>query len=174
MKDYENAIADFYAAQQHFPEDAELGVLLGWSLMKLQRTNEALEAYTKCIKMNPFAVSGYLSKGTVYMSIGEYDLARMSYSRAIKINPRCFEAMVNIAYSFQMQFQHKKAYHMFNNVLAMDPDNVAALEGRAIIMLTAKHPLGALFDISKALVCRFVSQNVLKQLRATIKRIVKC
>jgi tetratricopeptide (TPR) repeat protein len=75
----------------------------------------------------------------------------MEYGKAIRLNPRCAEAYVNIAYSFQVQRKYKKAYEMFSAVLAFDRKNVAALEGRAIILLTVNHMLGALADMTKAL-----------------------
>ena len=79
----------------------------------------------------------------------------MDYGKAIRLQPRCSDAYVNIAYSFQAQKMYAKALEMFNSVLAMDPQFTPALEGRAILYLMLHHPMGAIIDITHALVRAF-------------------
>lgn len=75
----------------------------------------------------------------------------MEYGKAILINPRCASAFINLAYTYQTEGKFRRAYEMFNHALAIEPNNMSALEGRAMVMMHVQHPLGALADVTKAL-----------------------
>lgn len=95
-----------------------------------------------------------------------YELASRDYSRAVHLDPRCSEALVNIAYIFQFQHRHKKvklkinlittrinlkAWEIFNAVINADPCCSQAFEGRAVINHILEDYFAALLDISRAI-----------------------
>lgn len=69
------------------------------------------------------------------------------------MHPRCSEAFVNIAYILQSAGRQKRAWSIFNSVLAINPRCVSALDGRAIVHYNRKNYFSALMDISKAIEC---------------------
>lgn len=75
----------------------------------------------------------------------------MDYCKVIRLEPRRAEAYINTAYSFQEQGTFDKAKDMFDAVLAMDCEQAAALEGRAIVNLQLGSPVEAIMDITRAL-----------------------
>lgn len=77
---YENAIAKGLAnAQLYF----EKGVILS----KMLRHNDAIEAYSHCIQLDPFMVNAYVHRGNEYCQLKLWNLALQDYQDALKIDP---------------------------------------------------------------------------------------
>jgi tetratricopeptide (TPR) repeat protein len=93
-----------------------------------------------------------IGRGNVYLTKNQPELARRDYIRVLHVDPRRKEALINIAYAFQQQGFYKRAWRMFNQAIAIDESCHEAYEGRAIVHLTMKNLLGALNDMTKAIV----------------------
>ncbi len=95
----------------------------------------------------------YLGRGNVYVSKGDLLKARRDYVHVAHLFPRCPEAYINIAYTYQMEGKSKKAWEILNQILTMEPSCTMALEGRAMINYYMRNYFNAITDITTALVC---------------------
>lgn len=82
---------------------------------------------------------------------------RRDYAKVLHMYPRCSEAHINIAYMMQKKHRYKKAWELFNAVLASNPDCVSALEGRSVVHHMMGNCFSALVDISQAIVSVLLS-----------------
>jgi tetratricopeptide (TPR) repeat protein len=112
---------------------------------------ESIKSFTSAIRAAPLVSDSYLGRGNVYASLGNIIQARRDYSRALHLDPSCSEASVNIAYLMQLEKRYKKAWDIFNGVLAVNPRCVAGLDGRAIVHYHLGNFYSALIDIAKAI-----------------------
>ncbi|KAI9199213.1 uncharacterized protein BJ171DRAFT_632051 [Polychytrium aggregatum] len=149
--DTENALQDLYAARNTFPQDARLHGLLALCLQKVGYIKESIEAFTSAMHVSPYMIEAYLGRGNVYASISETKLARRDYGRVIHMYPNCTAAIVNMAYTMQLEGKYKKAWQLFTMALTIDANCTSALEGRSVVHFTMKNYFGALLDICKAI-----------------------
>ncbi len=60
------------------------GILLS---LESENANEAIEAFTKAIELDPRLINAYGGRGNVYSSIGGYEQAIKDYNSAIELSP---------------------------------------------------------------------------------------
>ncbi len=86
---YEKAIADYTAALEANPDDANIYLLnRGTAHYELGNSpSKAIADYTDAIETRPNDVSAYFNRGNVYMGIEDYNAAVEDYTIAIEINP---------------------------------------------------------------------------------------
>jgi serine/threonine-protein kinase len=60
---------------------------MGLALFNAARYDDAISAFTKVTELQPDNVVGYQQLGTVYQTVGNIDLARENYRRAVSIRP---------------------------------------------------------------------------------------
>lgn len=92
---------------------------------------------------------------------------RRSFQAALHMNPTLAPARINLAFSFQAQGRMSQAWSSLTCVLAEDPSNATALEGRAIVNLLCGNTSGALADVTSALQCTGNSQVLSSMLHTT-------
>jgi len=62
-------------------------VIVGNSLLKQERYNDALLEYNLAVRLHPSEPAGYFGLGYVYYALGEWDKAISSYSKAVELSP---------------------------------------------------------------------------------------
>jgi len=60
----------------------------GYSLGTAGKNQEAMEAFTKAIELNPKVVEAYFNRGAAYFRLGNYRQAIRDYDRAIELDPK--------------------------------------------------------------------------------------
>ena len=119
------------------PDNLHLTGSLGIMLVIDKQSKEAikvLEYCTKKAKYNPEYVN-YL--GLAYMNVGEYELAKERFERALEIAPTLVAAFNNLGYLYLMLYVKTKdkkqldfAIENFDKALAYDPERLSAIKGR--------------------------------------------
>jgi len=84
--------------------------------------DNAIEAYTKAIQLDPNYAEAHYNRGLSYSSKGQYDKAVEDYSRAIIINPNYTDAYYRRGRTYYSKVQYDKAIDDFNKVISIDPN----------------------------------------------------
>ncbi len=87
---YEGAATEFRRSIGLAPYSADIGNttdFLVQSLLRLNRTDEAVKTYQDAIRLDPTNDSLHLNLGNVYFSLGRYSEARAEYVEAVRIDP---------------------------------------------------------------------------------------
>ncbi|RUS90257.1 hypothetical protein EGW08_001946 [Elysia chlorotica] len=152
--DYMNALFDFQAAATFSPNDHRIHHTLGLCCHKLNRLREAVATFSQCLRLKPFFLDGYIARGNVFMDYGHkggLELARRDYQRALRLDPQCLPARINLAYTAQVSGKLMQAWRHFTAVIEVRPSYKPALEGRAIVSLQMSSTFAAYQDISTSI-----------------------
>lgn len=69
---------------------------------RLKLLNAAVKSYTLSIQVDPFFLAGYIGRGDAHADSGDVVASRRDYQRALKLDPTCVSARVNLGYSLQV------------------------------------------------------------------------
>lgn len=86
---YDNAIAKE-------PTNAQLYFGKGVILSKIQRHDDAIQAYSNCLQLDSSMVDAYVNRGNEYSQLMFWNLALQDYQNALKIDPHNEMAKHNI------------------------------------------------------------------------------
>ncbi len=164
--DLENALRDYSQAIVLLPDYDFALTNRGIVYKELGRFQEAWDDHTQAIAKNPDFSEAYLNRGNVLFSAGDYQGAIADYNKAImtvNISARrkstLYRAEVysrrGAGYFFMKDYA--QALRDFNEALEINPDNVVALDNRAIIFSIRKQKDKALIDFARSL--RLVPNN---------------
>jgi Tfp pilus assembly protein PilF len=121
---------------------------LGVSLLMQQRYKEALEPLQKAVKLSPQNGSYRNNLGVAQMELGDFAGAEQAF-RAAEESPNNddkLSAAINWGRLRQRQGQYDEAIQAFTGALARDPQNFAAILGRAAARESANDLEGAAED----------------------------
>jgi serine/threonine protein kinase len=93
-----------------------------------RKYDEAIEAYTRAIELNPNDSGVYNNRGIVYHLLSEYDKAIADYNRAAELNPYHFSAYNNRGLVYEEIGNVEQAVADYRKALELDPDNKLAKE----------------------------------------------
>ncbi|XP_036448519.1 uncharacterized protein ttc6 [Colossoma macropomum] len=164
LDDHYNALQDFKAAAMKHPEDASIHHSLGVHFHRLGQLQEAVEAYSEALRLNPFLLDAYVGRGDVFMDYGHAQAnkqAQRDFLSALHLNPQCSSARIGLAYNFQVFGCFKRAWNQFTVAVEVNPKCWAAYEGRAIVSLQMGNTFAAFQDINNALKCNPHSDRLL-------------
>jgi tetratricopeptide (TPR) repeat protein len=92
------------------------------SLLNEQNSNECIEYYEKCIKINSTFYLAYNGLGNFYLKSNQFDKAESYYSKAIEINPkRSAKIYKNRAYLREKQKMNSEAKNDLKSYLKLFP-----------------------------------------------------
>lgn len=78
-----------------------------WLFFRLGQLEEAVDAYSKAIRLDPFSQDAYVGRGNVFMDYGHshgMKHAQRDFLSALHLNPLCSNARVGLAYSLQVAY----------------------------------------------------------------------
>ncbi|KAJ8391421.1 hypothetical protein AAFF_G00090510 [Aldrovandia affinis] len=154
MNDYHNALQDFKAASQKNFNDSTIYHALGVIHHRLGQLQQATEAYTQAIQLNPFYLDAYVGRGNALMDYGHAQAnkqAQRDFLSALHLNPLCSSARISLGYNLQVFGSFQRAWNQFTVAADIQPECWATLEGRAVVSLQMGHTYSAFQDISLAL-----------------------
>jgi tetratricopeptide (TPR) repeat protein len=103
------------------PSNPTAFYLLG-SLFSEQNSNECLQYYEKCIKINNRYYLAYNGLGNYYLKLNQFDKSEFYYSKAIEINPkRSAKIYKNRAYLKEKQKKNSEAKDDLKSYLKLFP-----------------------------------------------------
>jgi Flp pilus assembly protein TadD len=125
-RDFDAVIAETTIALRHAPESAELHFLRGTACNALSRPDQAREALTTAIALNPNFAPAWLNLGNAFMDIDDLIAAETHCRRALDLDPMLIEAHVSLGFILTAQARLTEAIAALEDAIRIDPGNVHA------------------------------------------------
>ena len=93
---WDNAYRESDYASLYEPDYAEPYLLRGIWKLNDHRPDEAIRELQTCTQLNPIAHEGWLNLGTAYAQLGQWQLARNHFQKALRLNPSSVPAQINL------------------------------------------------------------------------------
>lgn len=133
-------------------EDGFTGFLeRGKALSRAGMHEEAIEAFTGAIKLNPASAEAHYLRGSSYASLLKYGSALLDLNEAIKLDPKSVKAYIGLGIVHESLGDGKRAVRDFDEALRLDPKNAAAYNGRGAAYFSVNNYEEALRDYNKAI-----------------------
>lgn len=120
-------------------------------LPDVARYTEAIDDYTHAIELRPGTADNYFYRGETYMRIGERELAKRDFERALGLNPRMSAPLGELAYLYATSGQTQQAIEFANRALETNERNWRAYYSRGLAFFALKDYDAALADAQSAL-----------------------
>ena len=98
-------------------------------------THQALELIDLIISENTSLAEPYLLKGNIYTAVGQYDKARVFYSKLVKIDPDFLSAWFKLGNNAYRAKQYQKAIDCYKNELIGNNAHSLQAKDKQITML---------------------------------------
>jgi len=73
---------------------------LGWTFLLNGQTQAAMTAYREALRQNPQSAHAYLGLGISLKNLGEVELAKKAFGKAVDLDPRLPSALVHLGYLY--------------------------------------------------------------------------
>jgi Tfp pilus assembly protein PilF len=129
------AKATFEELLRQYPQEADLHLFLGISLLRLREPQAAEAAVKKALSINPNHVEARTLLGWIDSEIrGDFEAAIQEYSRVVEIRPDLPEAYNNLGVAQKRKGDLAKAAESFGKALKLKPDYSAAISNRGWVL----------------------------------------
>ena len=112
--------------------------------------NEALQLFKEVLQQNPVATDAFVGIGDIYVIKKQWGMAEPAYARAVKLDPRNFDAQYGHAVSLQMMKKFIDAVRAYHRALTINPEDVGANMNIATTYLQIGRPKSALVFAERA------------------------
>src|SRR3989338_7098103 len=92
--------------------------------------DDAIEAYTSAIALDPNYAAAYNNRGVAYKNKGQNDRAIEDYNKAIALDPNYAAAYNNRGNAYANKGQYDRAIEDYNKAIALDPNYAKAYNNR--------------------------------------------
>ena len=123
------AIACFFRAVEHNPDDAVAYNNLGNAYKFKSDVNRAVFYYQKALQTNPQYTDAHYNLAILYAEHGRYRDAVSAYGKAVLLNPGFVEAHFNLGNVLLKLGEFEEAIQCYRKVLRIDPDYAEAYDG---------------------------------------------
>lgn len=106
--------------------------------------NEAINAYSKCVELDPTHAAAYINLGTLYYNRQDYVLAERYYRKAIEVDARYALAYFDLGNVLDETGRLQDAIHAYQSAIALAPTYADAHYNLALAYEKARHPRKAL------------------------------
>lgn len=121
----------YHKAVQLRPDFFEARNNLGHIFTELGELNSALAIFESLSAAKPGSVEVLNNIGVVYDSMGKAQEAEAAYRKAIDINPALVETRCHLGFLLASEGRTRDALECFNANLAMMPDHLSSIAGKA-------------------------------------------
>ncbi|HIA71669.1 MAG TPA: tetratricopeptide repeat protein [Phycisphaerales bacterium] len=112
--------------------------------------DEALQLFKEVLQQNPVATDAFVGIGDIYIIKKQWEKAEPAYARAVKLEPRNFDAQYGHAVSLQMMKKFIDAVRAYHRALTINPEDVGANMNIATTYLQIGRPKSALVFAERA------------------------
>ena len=116
-----------------------------------KRYKDAINNYTKAIKLKPDYVEGYIKRGLSYCKQECYDKALSDVNKAIELDPQNSDAFEMRGKVFFQQNDYEQALSDFNRAIELDPQSIDAYVIRGKAFFQQDDNEKALSDFNKSI-----------------------
>ncbi len=146
------AKATFEELLKQYPQDADLHLFLGISLLRLREPQAAEAAVAKALSINPNHVEARTLLGWIDSEIrGDFEAAIKEYSKVVELRPDLPEAYNNLGVAQKRKGDLAKAADSFNKALKLNPDYSAAISNRGWVLAEQNQWIDARREFERAL-----------------------
>lgn len=92
---------------------------------KKKRYDQAIQDYTKALKLNPRDIWCYNRRGVVYKKKGQYNRAVEDYTRAIKLDSNSAVLYNNRGNAYKKMGHYSRAIRDYSRAIKLDPNDAA-------------------------------------------------
>jgi Tfp pilus assembly protein PilF len=146
----------YFQATNGLRDTAELHVGLGYVWKDYSRLEDALDEFTKAVRIDENNSDAHAGLGFIYRAKNDINKADSEFKIALKLNPKNGDARVGRAYILLSRGEVGRAAHEFNKVIEFNPLNSDAHVGLGFIWLRQQHPDNAVADAVGEAVKEFI------------------
>jgi tetratricopeptide (TPR) repeat protein len=114
--------------------------LLGIAFSRARQWKSAYEEFVVATDMDPNEPRSWQKCGECLIALRELDQAEHYLRKALELNPKFTDAVVNYGFLYLERGDRIQAGEIFDKVLAVDPSNAGAREGKRIVLHNSKNP----------------------------------
>ena len=133
-----------------YKKTAEYWFNLGYSYAEAGLYDDAIEAYTAAIALNPNLAEAYSNRGNACSKKGQYDRAIEDYTKAIQLDPNDVKAYNNRGNAYAKKGQYDREIEDYNKAIALDLNYTKAYINRGIAYYMKGNMGRAASDFQKA------------------------
>jgi tetratricopeptide (TPR) repeat protein len=115
------------------PSMAEGHYNMGVALVKLGKTEEAMQRFEKSVDLNPYLPKSYYGMGNIYLEAGQHEDAIENFLKALEINPDDLEIRHNLGVAYSLAGNVDKAIAELEKAIKAQPDYFLAYRSLAAI-----------------------------------------
>lgn len=123
----------------------------GSALLIAGRNQEAKEAYTRAIELNPKYAWAYSDRGVAYLKLGDSRQALKEFNKAIELDPKFAGAYYNRGVVYDKLGDHRQAFRDYDKAIELEPKFATAYANRGAAYATLGDHRQAIKDYNKAI-----------------------
>ena len=123
----------------------------GNALVTSGKNQEAVEAFTRAIELDPQNARTYYHRGGVYGRLEDYRRAIRDFDRAIELNPKLAEAYIDRGVAYEMLGDYQPAIREYDKAIELNPNAARAYVNRGIAYAQLGDHRQAIRDYDKAI-----------------------
>lgn len=128
--EYKSLISKLEYYYDNNPKDEKIAILLSRSYvlfgLSVDRVDEYADKALTIINSQPISLNILKTKGYIYATLKNYDLAQEAYRQALKIDKNDAELIADLASTYEAQRNIGEAYLFFKKAYTLDPGNYKA------------------------------------------------
>lgn len=144
-------------------DPAHVYAVLGFSLNKLARKQEAIEAHKKSVEINPRHVMAWRDYGITLRTTGAYDEAEQCYNRALAIKPNDELTIASLGALYIFRDKPQKAIELIEPAIQDGVESGATFGNLALAMAMVGRFDDADLYLSKAIAQYFPEWRNIRQ-----------
>jgi cytochrome c-type biogenesis protein CcmH/NrfG len=122
---YPRAEAELLNALKRDPQDGSLWFLLGVTRAQLKKTDPAIEAFEKALRLAPDKAPVYFDLGLLYMEKNDVSNAEEAYGRGLTLDPSNVPANQNYALLLMQRGEYREASIPLERLKKITPNDVS-------------------------------------------------
>ena len=104
-----------------YPETFTVWKILGLLSVQIGKLDKAIEAFKKCVLLQPNYADAYINIAAAYRAQGKLDDTINAYREFLTLNPENADVYINIGNALQDQFKFDQAISSYNNAISLKP-----------------------------------------------------
>ena len=122
----------------------------GVELQEAGNLEDAIAAYTRALKIDPYFVDALVNRGNIQMDMGNLYEAIEDYTRALALEPDHIVAYLNRSSAYAQEGDLDSAIEDLTTAIVIKPDYASAYFSRGIVWMAKKYYDQAIADFTKA------------------------
>lgn len=115
------------------------------------RHEEAIRVFEALLDENPSLTVAYVGIGLTYEDLGQFQRAEPAYARAVRLDPRDFDAQYGHGTVLRALGRLREAARAYQQSLAIRPDDLGSLAGLGGTFIELEMPASAITPIERAI-----------------------